>query len=232
VTAERPVKELIDYIMFPDASIDNYKLISLVERAFEDMTGMSPLLVGNMGETQMRSGSEAQIRDARAMTRPEQFRQKCREWHSLIARKEGIASRLYTAPSVIAPLAGEPPPEFDSDGKPIGNLGPLTHLWSTLWNTPDPYQACAEVDYSIEVGTDTPKNKNKEQADFQQVGQVIVPGLLNFAAQGVTQPWNAFIRWMSEVYEVRLDDMMLPVMPPAPPPGAGGEQPQQEQGPA
>ena len=201
------IEDMVKILSFPDVTKDIYTLIQMVQREFEMITGMDPLLLGNMGNTQARSASEMQIRDSRASTRPDDYAEKTAEWHSQIARKEGFATRLLVPPPVE--LFREPV-QKTPEGTEI--YGPLSQMWATLVNTNDPREAAAELAYTIEAGSGQKKDKQKQLSDVQMIGQTIVPPLLGMVqSSGLgAQQYNGYVRLLGEAVDMRLDDMMLP----------------------
>ncbi len=201
------LEDMVKILDFPQVNKDIYTLIQMVQREFEMITGMDPLLLGNMGNTQARSASEMQIRDSRASTRPDDYKEKTAEWHSQIGRKEGFATRLLVPPPVE--LFRETV-ETTPDGTEI--YGPLSQMWAVLVNTDDPREAAAELAYTIEAGSGQKKDKQKQLSDVNQIGQTLVqPLLAMFQQSGIGwQQYNAYVRLLGEATDQRLDDMMLP----------------------
>jgi len=204
----RSIEDMIKVLGFPQVNQDIYTLISMVQREFEKLTGLDPLLYGSIGNTQPRSSAEMQIRDSRASSRPDDYAEKTAEWHSQIARKEGFASRLLVEPKTVAPLFGE-----QIQQTPTGEIyGPITQMWAALVNTDNGPDAAAELAYTIVAGSGQKKDKQKQLQDVQMIGQTLVGPLLSMiqtTGQGAQQ-YNGYVRLLGEATDQRLDDMMLP----------------------
>jgi hypothetical protein len=209
--------KLVEVLQFPSVQKDLYQVIAMVEQAAERATGLTALLYGNQGKSQMRSSAEAQIRQDNTMSRPEDMAECAERWHSEIARAEGFMARVMVAPNTVAPLFGEAVQE-----SAIGPLmGPLTQAWAQLVNTPDPLLAAAELSYTIEAGSGRRKNKQKQQQDVEILSQNLFQPLLGYAAQtGNVGPINALVRLIGDAHEMDVREMMFPP-PMLPPPGAG-----------
>lgn len=205
------VAKQVAFLTFPEVNTDLYTILQLASREFEDATGMSPLLMGNMGPTQARSSAEVQIRDTRASSRPDDFRKCTETWQAMVARKECIAARLYVGPRIVAPLFGEPYEEDPVTGEVPEDFqfGPLTQTWSALVNTDDPAMAAKELSYSVAVGSGQQKDRQKEIADFQSVNQTMSSQIQTLVKLGEPGPYNAMARWMGEIIERPVDEFMV-----------------------
>lgn len=206
------LKDMFAIIDFPPVNMDYWKIIAMVERAFEDITAMVPLLMGTEGQRQIRSGTEAAIRGEHASSRPQDFADITENWMSSIAAKEAQMTRLHIGPEVVAPLFGEPLPE---EGQPI--TGPLTAAWASLISTDDPVQAAAEYSYTVEAGSGRRKNKQKQGEDAQQIAQTIAPQLFAYGMNvtGNFGPYNEFLEMLGQAYDIPMSRIYLPnIMPP------------------
>lgn len=213
------LNKLIHAVEFPEVHKDLYNLIPLVERAFEEMTGMDPLLSsGQVGRTQPRSAAEMQIRDARVSTRPDDYADSVEAFMSAVAAKEAQVTRMEVGPEVVAPLFGEGLPEtFDPDDPTsleatFAGFGPLSQQWALLVNTPNPAQAAAELSYTVEAGSGRRKNRQKQVEDLQTIAQMAVPILTQYMQMtGDTGPINAYLRMIQNTLDSKeMADMQLP----------------------
>jgi hypothetical protein len=209
------MERLVHILQFPEINADAWRILHQVERAFEQSTGMDPLLYGSEGSRQIRSAEEVNVRSSNVQSRPGDYADAVEEYNSQSAVKELQMSRLYVQPSTVAPLFRETPTEDETQ------YGPLTLLWASLVNTPDPAEAVADLHVQVEAGSGMRKNRQKMAADLQSVGQILVPVLQEFAAAGVVQPFNAFLDVVAETHEMPLDAMKLPEMSPQAQQGEG-----------
>jgi hypothetical protein len=206
------IERLVHVLQFPPINVDAWQVLNLVTRAFEQATGMDPLLYGSEGARQIRSAEEVNIRGANVQSRPGDYADAAEEFNSQVGAKELQLSRLYVAPHTVAPLFGEP--AADETGEPLDEsmYGPLTNLWASLINTDDPAEACSDMRVQVEAGSGMRKNKQKMASDLQAISQYMLPTIQAFVTAGFTEPWNAFVDAVSETHEIDLSRMKLPPM--------------------
>lgn len=221
------LEKLIHILQFPMVNMDLWRVIEAIERNFEKATGLTELAYGNTGPTQPRSAAEMQVRQGNMSIRPGDMAECVESFMSRSARKEAIATRLYVGPEAVGRLLGETPQE----GSPA--MGPLTQAWAMLINTPDPYTAAAEMDYTVEAGSGRKPNKDKQLADIQDSAQTILPILMGrYQMTGDPTQVNAWFRRWGEAQDMDVTEFMLPPQSPpmpmgpeGPPPGQGGPPP-------
>lgn len=218
------IRDLLHVVDFTRMNPDLWQLVPLVQEAFEEMTGVSPLLThGGVGPTQPRSATEMTERSQRANSRPDDFADCVEEWHSAIAAKEGQLTRMHVTPTVISPLLGEDlPDEYDPEDEASrvahhAELGPLSQLWAVLVNTPDEARAAAELSYVVEHSTGRRKNRQKVVEDIQAISQHVVPLLTWYMNSpywtGDTTQVNEYLRMIEKGLEAEeVSRMQLPDM--------------------
>ena len=233
------VQRLIHMLQFPEVNKDFWQVIGLAERAFEQASGMDPLLYGGSGPRQMRSAEEAANREAHLTSRPDDLADCVEEWNSRIAAKEAQAARLYVRAAHIAPLFGEESAPVDPmTGQPLVDewmMGPLTAAWNEFVVSDDPAEAAAELRYTVEAGSGRRKNKAKQAADATQIVQTLLQPFLQFGmSTGSLGPYRGLMEYMGDAFDMPVDKLLLPdLAPPAmpqnqPPPE---DQPPPEEGP-
>jgi hypothetical protein len=190
--------KLIHIIQFPELNADAWQILHQVERAFEQSTGMDPLLYGSEGARQIRSAEEANVRSSNVQSRPGDYADAVEAFNSASAAKELQMARMYVPPSTVAPLFREPVTEDESQ------YGPLTLLWSALVNTDDPAEAAADLHVQVEAGSGQRKNRQKMTQDLNTVGQTLMPVMQMYAQAGDPSTLNAFVEMMAENIEVPL----------------------------
>ena len=226
-------EEFVRILDLPGLNPDLWKIEPLAKATFQEMTGMLPLMQGNVGETQPRSATEMSVREQRVSSRPDDYADALEAFNSAVVAKEGAAARMHTDPSVVAPLFGEIVGEgFDphAEEADLTKLGPLSQLWSLLVNTKNPAEAVADVSYSIEAGSGRRKNKQKQIGDLQTLSQTVSP-LLAQAWTGTGDPsqLNAFLDIVDEALDMggKLKRLyfpplqLQPAQPSQPPPEKG-----------
>jgi hypothetical protein len=203
-SAGRRISEMIDIIEFPQVKKDTFDVLLTFEQAFEEITGLTPLLAGQTDRA-MRSATEAQILQGHATSRPEYYAKCTEAWLSDVARKEAIAARLFVEPRTVGQLFREPD---QAEGQVPGVL---THLWSEFVNTDDRAAAAAEWAYQVEAGGAQRKNREKLIADAQTLTTALAAPLLQFGtATGYMDAWNGLLEVLGKAMDTPLDKMRLP----------------------
>lgn len=207
----RDLDEMIHILKMPELNPDCWRIIPMIEQAFQESSGMTPLLHGSDFGRQMRSAKEADIREGHATSRPNDFADMVEDWNSRIAAKEAIATRLFV-----------PPPTKLFMETPMDEMytnAPMCQLWASLVSVNgDPVEAAGQLRYTVEAGSGRRKNKQARVADAQQISQTFLAPLLNLAVTpgGNSDPYNALVDMLAEMYEMPLSRLRLP--PPAMPP--------------
>jgi hypothetical protein len=207
-------KNLVEVIKFPEMHKDLWQVIPMVERAFEQASGMSPQMYGAQPDTQDRSAAATQARESHLTSRPQDFANSVEAWNSQIAAKEALMTRLYVGPEQVAPLFGEGT-AFDAEGREYPS-GDLTQKWMELVNTDDPAIAASEMIYTVEAGSGQRKNKRKQDDDAIQIVQMLMPVAQSLIDRGVVDPYNQMIEFLAETFERPLQRMKLASVDPLP----------------
>lgn len=220
------IKEIENYVhvlQFPEIKTDVFNVIARVEHAFERASGMAPLLYGETGGRQMRSATEADIRQDNAVSRAEYMAECVESGMSRVAQKEAVLTRLFVPPPYA--LFGEMPPE---SGQPDMTT-PFSLYWSALVNTTDPAEAVGEYTYRVEAGTARRKNKQAQVADMQSLTQTLAaPALQVWTSTGDPRVFNGLVATIGQAMDTTLDHLMLPPMMMQPAPVPGEEPPPEE----
>lgn len=203
------IKKQMGFITFPDVSKDLYQSLDIAIGIFEQITGMNSLLSASP-QRQMRSASEAQVLNAFATNRPDDYAQQVESWQSEVARKEAMMSRMYVNPAMVKNLFREEGPQG----------GPLTQLWNKLIATDDPIKASSEWAYEVEAGSARRKNKQKQVADANQLIQTYLPAAMQYGfTQGDFGPANQLTAIFGEALDLPLERLVFPNIQPPPPEG-------------
>uniref|UniRef100_A0A6M3IKJ8 Portal protein n=2 Tax=viral metagenome TaxID=1070528 RepID=A0A6M3IKJ8_9ZZZZ len=206
---------LIKILEFPPVTQDVWTSIQLIERLFERLTGITPLLSGAQPDSTSRSATDARAREGHITSRPDDYADVVEAWQSRIARKEAIATRLYVPPPYE--LFGEPRAE---EGQPLDQRAFLSEAWTRLVMTDDPVVAASELSYTVEAGSGRRRNKQKQAADAGQMIQLLSQPFLQYGFQtGNMMPFNALVEMVGEASDIPTKRLVLPdVQPPAPEP--------------
>ncbi len=194
-----PVDKMIEVIEFPDASVEAWNILDLNLRQFQRATGLDPKLYGDQGgegQTQIRSATEAEDLLANVKSRPNEMRERVRQFLSGAAAKESQVFRMHGQPGTVARIVGEPDPVPTDPLQPAPQAGPLTMAWFALLYTDDPALASAELSFTTEAGDADVKNRQDQQADLR----VLVEDLKELRIIGLNTGW-----W--EPYNAGIDDL-------------------------
>lgn len=222
------LEKLLAIFNFPELNKDAWAVMPIAERQYENATGLTAILYGNQGPTQIRTAKESMIREAHATTRPQDYADTTEDWLAAIAAKEGQAARLHVGPATVAGLFGEPVPETDPQtGMLQGAYGPMTDAWTRLVMTDDEYLAAAEFAYTVAAGSARRKNRTKLMEDLQQILPVMAAPALQMASAGVVGPWNGLMELMGDALEEQKRTQKFMLQPGEIPamPGPGQEKP-------
>lgn len=74
---------------------------------FGEVTGLLPILKGSSSEQQIRSATEADLKDKNARSRVGDLNELVEDWQSDVARAEGILVRLTLDPDEVSKFVGE-----------------------------------------------------------------------------------------------------------------------------
>lgn len=75
---------------------------------FGQVTGLMPIMKGEVSEQQIRSATEADVRDKNARTRISDMSERVEDWASRVARLEGLLVRLELEADEVQGVLGEP----------------------------------------------------------------------------------------------------------------------------
>lgn len=231
----RDLKEAIQILQFPEVNADVWKIIDIVSEMFDKRTGLTELVYGLSGK-QMRSASEAQLKEERTSIRPDDMADKVEEWQSVVARKEALMLRWNCPPQAVAPIFRE---QFDPTGM---QAGPATLWWAEhVYVPPDDEtpgaedKAVREFDYTIQAGSVRKPNLEKAQADADLAAQTFLPLYQqHYFATGDPTPLNGFTAVWAQAHMMDPGPLMFPPLMMQPPPAPVGPdgQPVQEPQPA
>jgi hypothetical protein len=190
------LSKMISTVQFPEIRPELLDVLVRAEYAFEQITGMSPLLRGQT-KRQIRSASEATILEGHATSRPDDYADCVEAWQTRVARKECLAVRKYVSPHQVARLFRQPP------------QSPLIDLYEKWVQMPDMAEASAEWAYSVEAGSGRRRNLQKQAADAQAMVQSFAPFASQFAMAGLVEPWNTLVDKVGQGMDVSLAGMKI-----------------------
>jgi hypothetical protein len=201
------ISELIQFLQHPEVNGDIWKMISAVEENFDKRVGLTELMYGNQGATQIRSASEANMRNQNMNVRPDDMRKQVEAWMTRIAAKEAICSRYHL---------------IDADVQPVlGQMG--AWAWTQFVSTRDINVACRQLEYRIEAGSTARPNHEYEVQRMNDAFTTIGPILQTYSqTTGDMGPMNALISDWSKANDLDPSRYTLKAAP-VPPPVNPGE---------
>jgi hypothetical protein len=212
------INELVGFLQHPEVNGDVWKMIDAVENNFDKRVGLTELMYGEGGATQIRSAAEVTMRNQNMNIRPDDMAKQVEAWMSQVSAKEALASRYH--------LRGD-----DVQGL-LGQMGAFA--WDQFVATTDVNAACRQLEYRIETGSTRRPNKEWEAKTMTDMFQNVAPIVNQYAmTTGDITPLNNLLADFAKSraldsgrYQLR---MAPPPPAPAPAPGdEGGNQSNQE----
>ena len=173
----KSLREVIDVVNLPPVNTDIWTLIVQVMQRFNEAVGLNEIMYGQTSRA-MRSATEGKILEAHATTRVDDMAQRVAEASAVTARREAFACRWVYEGDDIRRILG------DTEAQ----------LWNQLV-VPQDIEGLIR-DFEITIDADSARRPNRAaqldrlQEMFQYAGQQI----MQLAAQGITGPFNAFMR--------------------------------------
>ena len=158
------ISELIQFLQHPEVNGDIWKMIEAVEANFDKRVGLTELMYGQQGATQIRSAQEAQLRNQNMNVRPDDMRKQVEGWMARVSAKEALAARYHL---------------IDKDVQPVlGGMGAFA--WTQFVSTRDLNVACRQLEYRIEAGSTARPNKELERQTMNDAFTALAPVLQNY----------------------------------------------------
>lgn len=171
--------------------IDSFvKFQEIIERQFEQSTGLTEFLMSGGSNTQARSAEEVKIKDQKSRTRIEDFRALMEKWAGKVARKEALAIRYLCDPEDIAPIFGEQAAQVWGQLMPPLNV--QLEMVRTGMISPDQVRQdgvvfkewLREADYTIEAGSLRRKDIDQAIDAADAAMNQLVPSLIQEGGAG------------------------------------------------
>ena len=208
--AHGTISELVQFLQHPEVNGDVWKMIDAVEANFDKRVGLTELMYGQQGATQIRSAEEANLRNQNMNVRPDDMRKQVEAWMSKVSAKEAVAARYHLTAADVQPV--------------FGQMG--AWAWQQYVSTRDINEACRQLEYRIEAGSTARPNKEWEVKTMQDSFAKLCPVLQTYAQTTMDMtPLNNLIADLAKSRD--LDparyQLRMPLPPPAPPTGPPGE---------
>ena len=171
----KAVGDFIHFVQHPDLNRSLWEVTSMLEQMFERRTGVTDLMQGTSQGKQIRSATEATMKQQASNTRPDEMADRVESMMEIVGRNHMIAARTHLTQADIAPIFGErieeTGPEFQNGEKPKSG-GPLTEMWMKLLGSQEVSQVVSEFNYEIEPGSARKHNKQQDIARANEGLQV------------------------------------------------------------
>jgi len=211
---DKGIKGLMDIITFPEVNPDLWRIAEFVLQQFDKASGLSELIYGMSGK-QMRSASEAQLKQQAINIRPDDMADRVEDHQSRVARKEAIMARWASGPETVAPIFNE---TFDRQTQQIG---PMTRLWTehvyqplNLDDQKSLERVLGEFHYTIQAGSIRKPNLERDQENLDQMGQSFGPLMFQYyQATGDPTQLNTYLRQWGKLRQMDdIEQMLFPDM--------------------
>lgn len=195
--ADIPIERLVAFIKAPQFSPDIYNVVEAVMDVIDKRTGLTELVYG-LTSRQIRSATEANVREQNLNVRPDDMAQKVEDWYSEAARKEMMALCWLMQGKDVFPV--------------LGQQG--AQVWDQ-YVLQQPYESVIrEYNYRVEAGSGRKPNKQSRIQSLNEFAQMAMQALSQFAAQGQVGPFNAYMTEYAKAMDMDATDFLLPEPPP------------------
>lgn len=189
----RSISDVVSFLDAPSFSADIWKMLAEVLDMIDKRTGLTDLIYG-MTHRQLRSATEADIKEQNTNIRPDDMASRVEDFLSDTAVNEMAACIWSCEEKDVVPVLGE-----------LGGA-----IFSQQIKTDEFERVIRDYDYRVAAGSARKPNKNSKQRALVELGQVVLPTLQTFAAQGQVQPWNAYITEVSDAMDIDPEGFLLP----------------------
>ena len=181
----KTLKETIEFLQAPNFSVDIWNMLAQVLDLIDKRTGITELMYG-MSKNQMRSATEANVRNENLSIRPDDMAQSVENWLSETNVREMQCARWFCEPQDVAPS--------------VGTKG--AYIWQQYVMSQDVDAVVRDFDYRIEAGSARKPNKANRIAALSEFGQQAMPTFQALALQGMIGPFNAFMADMAKALDI------------------------------
>ena len=155
--------------------------------------GLTDLIYG-MTNRQIRSATEADIKEQNTNIRPDDMAGRVEDFLSATALNEMAACVWGCTKEDVTPVLGE--------------LG--ASIFESQIQTQDFERVVMDYDYRVAAGSARKPNKQSKQRALTELGQVMLPSIQEFARSGVVAPWNAYMTEIAETMDINPEGFLLP----------------------
>lgn len=188
----RSINDVISFIEAPEFRSDIWKMVADVIQMIDKRTGLTDLVYG-LTESQMRSATEANVREENINVRPDDMAARVEEFLSEAAMKEMEAICWMGERQDLIPVLGE--------------LG--AYLFEQRQQTTEFDSVVRDFEYRVEANSARKPNKRDKMRSLNELGQVIMPTIQQLATGGIIGPWNAYVAQVCEVMDMEPGPFMI-----------------------
>lgn len=201
------INKVVKFLQAPDFPQHIWTVVEKVLELIDKRTGLTELVYG-LTSRQIRSATEATVRDSNLSVRPDDMAQSVENALSLVNVREMQAARWFCEPQDIEAA--------------VGRMGAL--VWQNLVQQQTVDSVTRDFHYRIEAGSARKPNKSNKIAQLQELGQIILPTAQQLVMGGMPGPFNAYITDMMKAMD--LDP--TPYLVQMPEPGEQGPSPEEQ----
>lgn len=207
------IAQMVQYLQNPAVNFDVWKMIDWVIKLFEQRTGLTDMLQGQV-TTQDRSAEATATRREQMNLRPDDMAARVEAWMTRVACAERIALKSYVQGNDLRRL--------------LGDYG--AWLYDKLVTSEELEDVLREVDVTIEAGSARKPNKQREITNLEQVTPMLMPFFQQYAVTTTdTRPVMWLVGRIADAMELDLSGLQLQQLAPPPPPPQVQQQQQAEQ---
>jgi hypothetical protein len=206
------INQVITMLDKPPFDVNIYRMVESALEFVDKTTGLTELVYG-LSSSQMRSATEAGIRNDRVSVRPDDMTEKTEDWYSATMAKE-----CMTAATLLEPQ--------DLHGV-LGDMGTEVFTQHVLEQGPE--LVVRDYRYRIAAGSTRKPNKQMLLQGLNDFGRVTGVVMQQFAMAGITEPWNAFAMDVAKALDLPDPERYVVQMPPPEQQGPSPEEVEAEQ---
>ena len=189
----RSVNDVVSFLDAPSFNVDIWKMVSEVLDMIDKRTGLTELLYGLSGSTQIRSATEADVRNQNVSVRPDDMASRVEDWLSHCAGREMLAAEWSLGAQDVIHVLGE-----------VGAM-----IWEQQIQQQEFERSVRDFDYRIEAGSARKPNKTNKIRQLNDFAQIAFPMMQEFVGMGIDAPYNAFMRDWAKANEMDVDPYLI-----------------------
>ena len=168
-------------------------MVSEVLDLIDKRTGLTELLYGLSGSTQIRSATEADVRNQNTSVRPDDMASRVEDWLSHCANREMLAAEWTLGPEDVQNV--------------LGQVGAL--IWESQMQEQEFERSIRDFDFRIEAGSARKPNKTNRIRQLNDFAQIAFPMMQEFVGMGIDGPYNAFMRDWARANDLDVNPYLL-----------------------